>query len=291
MNKSQRPNFVLVCIAVVLLSFSFAGEMLCSLSPYSASHGPLAEDDLTAAEQLKPSIITSSNHAQPASLPVSFPTSFSDAVMLASENTSDSHLIEESPLNEILVLPVSEIAEVSTPEAIEASSNTAKVIHHSIELNKVTAQSKPPKKLLSTHAAAKVVSQRIAKLSELKPSTSVAIKLNFKGYFELLPSSVTTDIVQHTLKKAIDKLNSSEVATNEIELTIDSAESKELTELESDDSKANSNKDLVKLLRKLSSYSSKEKIYVLKGMTAKKIKALRQILNAHNVTLRAFIKA
>ena len=62
-----------------------------------------------------------------------------------------------------------------------------------------------------------------------------------------------------------------------------------LKQLEQKDNEPSITEDLIDFLKGLAGYSAKEKIYVLKGLSEKKIEALKQILNAHNIKLRAFI--
>ena len=48
---------------------------------------------------------------------------------------------------------------------------------------------------------------------------------------------------------------------------------------------------IITFLRELAGMKSEERVYVLKNLSPQKIELLKEILNAHNVTLRAFIKA
>jgi hypothetical protein len=64
-----------------------------------------------------------------------------------------------------------------------------------------------------------------------------------------------------------------------------------LIELKQEDTALSAGDKLMTFLKKLTGYSAEKKIYVLKNLSEEKIEALRKILNAHNITLRAFIKA
>jgi hypothetical protein len=64
-----------------------------------------------------------------------------------------------------------------------------------------------------------------------------------------------------------------------------------LIELKQEDTAPSAKDKLMAFLKKLTGYSAEEKIYVLKNLSEEKIEALKQILNAHNISLRAFIKA
>ena len=133
MNTTPRPNFVLVCIAVVLLIFSFAGEMLCSSILETTSQEPGAEDNIAVQQPVK----TSNYPAMPTFQVVAF-SSFTPmaqdvsvdqaipAVALATEMVEDNEWVATDSSTQELNAEVVEVVEASSkPESVHNNHQVA----------------------------------------------------------------------------------------------------------------------------------------------------------------------
>jgi hypothetical protein len=129
MNTTQRPNFVLVCIAVVLLSFSFAGEMLCSSIQKAAPLGPLADANSTVQQQPKFSDYTTVMPSQVLSFASFTPSTLATDV----DRNATTGALSAAPIAEIgdgkELIVIDGIQQLSA-EAVEASSKLESVIHN-----------------------------------------------------------------------------------------------------------------------------------------------------------------
>jgi hypothetical protein len=295
MNTTQRPNFVLVCIAVVLLIFSFAGEMLCSAILETTSQEPRAEDNIAVQQPAK----TSNYPTMPTSQVVAF-SSFTPmaqdasadqaiaAVALATEMVEDNDWVATDSSIQELNAEVIEVAEV-----VEASSKPESVRNnHQVTYNlNFVAKNDFLDNVISTKPATSKSRPSITRMAENK-SKVVAIAVSAKPsiYSSLLPTYFNKQ-AQLKLQQAVRQVNLADKAKNKLKLALLDGGPQDLIELEQKDNEPSITEDLIDFLKGLAGYSAKEKIYVLKGLSEKKIEALKQILNAHNITLRAFIKA
>ena len=295
MNTTQRPNFVLVCIAVVLLIFSFAGEMLCSAILETTAQEPRAEDNIAVQQPAK----TSNYPTMPTSQVVAF-SSFTSmaqnasadqaiaAVALATEMVEDSEWVATDSSSQELNAEVAEVIEV-----IEASSKPESVRNnHQVTYNlNFVAKNDFLDNVKSTKPATSKSHPSISKMTENK-SKVVAIAVSAKPsiYSSLLPTYFSKQ-AQLKLQQAVKQVNLTDKVGNKLKLALLDGGSQDLIELEQEDAEPSITKDLIDFLKGLAGYSAKEKIYVLKNLSEKKIEVLKQILNAHNITLRAFIKA
>ena len=292
MNTTQRPNFVLVCIAVVLLSFSFAGEMLCSSIQRTALlEGPSADDNSTAPQ-----------HTELSYYPTAMPSqahSFASFTSSALATDADRH-----SLTSVLLPPfpaeigddnqLIESIEQSSADAVEASSKVEAVSHNhqvAYNLNFVTDNSLGNNHK-STNSAATKTRRLMAKSGSAKHKVvAIAVSVKQSGYGAFLPSRLLNKQAQLKLKRAIEKINLGESAKRKLKIALLESGHQDLIELNQEDTEPSAKDELISLLKKLTGYSVERKIYVLKNLSEKKIEALKQILNAHNITLRAFIKA
>jgi len=295
MNTTQRPNFVLVCIAVVLLIFSFAGEMLCSAILETTSQEPRAEDNIAVQQPAK----TSNYPTMPTSQVVAF-SSFTPmaqdasadqaiaAVALATEMVEDNEWVATDSSIQELNAEVIEVIEV-----IEASSKPESVRNnHQVTYNlNFVAKNDFLDNVKSTKPATSKSRPSITRMAESK-SKVIAIAVSAKPsiYSSLLPTYFNKQ-AQLKLQQAVRQVNLADKAKNKLKLALLDGGPQDLIELEQKDTEPSITEDLIDFLKGLAGYSAKEKIYVLKGLSEEKIEALRQILNAHNITLRAFIKA
>ncbi|MGY8758490.1 MAG: hypothetical protein ACKVJZ_03835 [Planctomycetota bacterium] len=293
MNTTQRPNFVLVCIAVVLLIFSFAGEMLCSAILETTSQEPRAEDNIAVQQPAK----TSNYPTMPTSQVVAF-SSFTPmaqdasadqaiaAVALATEMVEDNDWVATDSSIQELNAEVIEVAEV-----VEASSKPESVRNnHQVTYNlNFVAKNDFLDNVISTKPATSKSRPSITRMAENK-SKVVAIAVSAKPsiYSSLLPTYFNKQ-AQLKLQQAVRQVNLADKAKNKLKLALLDGGPQDLIELEQKDNEPSITEDLIDFLKGLAGYSAKEKIYVLKGLSEKKIEALKQILNAHNIKLRAFI--
>ena len=293
MNTTQRPNFVLVCIAVVLLSFSFAGEMLCSSIQKAAPLGPLADADLTAQQQPKssdypavmPSQVLSFTSFTPSALAIDVDRNATAGAL------SVAHLAEIGDGKELIV--IDGIQQLNA-EAVEASSKSESVSHnHQVAYNlNFVANNRLDTKVKSTNSAAPKSRLAVAKRDSIKPKVvAIAVSAKQSGYSSLLPSHFSNKQSHLKLKMAIDKVNLGGKAKIKLKLALLEDGDQELIELKQEDTALSAKDKLMTFLKKLTGYSAEEKIYALKNLSEEKIEALKQILNAHNIKLRAFIKA
>ena len=298
MNTTQRPNFVLVCIAVVLLIFSFAGEMLCSAILETTAQEPRAEDNIAVQQPSK----TSNYPTMPTSQVVAF-SSFTPmaqnpsadqaiaAVALATEMVEDSEWVATDSSSQELKAEAAEVIKVI--EVIEASSKPESVRNnHQVTYNlNFVAKNDFLDNVKSTKPATSKSRPSITRMAENK-SKVVAIAVSAKPsiYSSLLPTYFNKQ-AQLKLQQAVRQVNLADKTKNKLKLALLDGDPQDLIELEQKDTEPSITEDLIDFLKGLAGYSAKEKIYVLKGLSEKKIETLKQILNAHNITLRAFIKA
>ena len=293
MNTTQRPNFVLVCIAVVLLSFSFAGEMLCSSIQKAPQLGPLADADLTVQQQPKLSDYPTAMPSQVLSFASFTPSTLATSV----DNNATTGALSAAPVAEISddkeLIVIDSIQQLNA-EAVEASSKSESVIHnHQVAYNlNVVANNRLGTKVKSTNSAAPKSRLAAAKRTSVKPKVvAIAVSANRSGYISLLRSRFSNKQMQLKLKMAIDKVNLGGKEKVKLKMAFLEGGDQELIELKQEDTTLSAGDKLMTFLKKLTGYSAEEKIYVLKNLSEEKIEALRKILNAHNITLRAFIKA
>jgi len=293
MNTTQRPNFVLVCIAVVLLSFSFAGEMLCSSIQKAAPLGPLADANSTVQQQPKFSYYPTAMPSQVTSFASFTPSTLATDV----DRNATTGALSAAPIAEIgdvkELIVIDSIQQLSA-EAVEASSKSESVSHnHQVAYNlNVVANNRLGTKVKSTNSAAPKSRLAVAKRTSIKPKVvAIAVSANRSGYISLLPSHFSNKQTQLKLKMAIDKVNLGGKEKVKLKLALLGGGDQELIELKQEDTALSAEDKLMTFLKKLTGYSAEEKIYALKNLSEEKIEALRQILNAHNITLRAFIKA
>ena len=293
MNTTQRPNFVLVCIAVVLLSFSFAGEMLCSSIQKAAPLGPLADANSTVQQQPKFSDYTTVMPSQVLSFASFTPSTLATDV----DRNATTGALSAAPIAEIgdgkELIVIDGIQQLSA-EAVEASSKLESVIHnHQVVYNlNFVANNRLDTKVKSTNSAAPKSRLAAAKRTSLKPKVvAIAVSANQSGYSSLLPSHFSNKQTHLKLEMAIDKVNLGGKEKVKLKLALLEGGDQELIELKQEDTALSAGDKLMTFLKKLTGYSAEKKIYVLKNLSEEKIEALRKILNAHNITLRAFIKA
>ena len=293
MNTTQRPNFVLVCIAVVLLSFSFAGEMLCSSIQKAAPLGPLADANSTVQQQPKFSDYTTVMPSQVLSFASFTPSTLATDV----DRNATTGALSAAPIAEIgdgkELIVIDGIQQLSA-EAVEASSKLESVIHnHQVVYNlNFVANNRLDAKVKSTNSAAPKSRLAVANRHSIKPKVvAIAVSANQSGYSSLLPSHFSNKQTHLKLEMAIDKVNLGGKEKVKLKLALLEGGDQELIELKQEDTALSAGDKLMTFLKKLTGYSAEEKIYVLKNLSEEKIEALRKILNAHNITLRAFIKA
>jgi hypothetical protein len=293
MNTTQRPNFVLVCIAVVLLSFSFAGEMLCSSIQKAAPLGPLADADSTVQQQPKFSDYTTVMPSQVLSFASFTPSTLATDV----DRNATTGALSAAPIAEIgdgkELIVIDGIQQLSA-EAVEASSKLESVIHnHQVVYNlNFVANNRLDTKVKSTNSAAPKSRLAVANRHSIKPKVvAIAVSANQSGYSSLLPSHFSNKQTHLKLEMAIDKVNLGGKEKVKLKLALLEGGDQELIELKQEDTALSAGDKLMTFLKKLTGYSAEKKIYVLKNLSEEKIEALRKILNAHNITLRAFIKA
>ena len=295
MNTTQRPNFVLVCIAVVLLIFSFAGEMLCSAILETTAQEPRAKDNIAVQQPSK----TSNHPTMPTSQVVAF-SSFTPmaqnasadqaiaAVALATEMVEDSEWVATDSSSQELNAEVIEVIEV-----IEASSKPESVRNnHQVTYNlNFVAKNDFLDNVKSTKPATSKSRPSITRMAENKPKVvAIAVSAKPSIYSSLLPTYFNKQ-AQLKLQQAVRQVNLADKAKNKLKLALLDGGPQDLIELEQKGIEPSITEDLIDFLKGLAGYSAKEKIYVLKGLSEKKIETLKPILNAHNITLRAFIKA
>lgn len=293
MNTTQRPNFVLVCIAVVLLIFSFAGEMLCSAILETTSQEPRAEDNIAVQQPAKtsnyPTLPTSQVVAFSSFTPMAQDVSADQAMAaaaLATEMVEDNEWVATDSSIQELDAEVIEVIEV-----VEASSKPESVRNnHQVTYNlNFVAKNDFLDSVKSTKPATSKSRPSITRMAENK-SKVVAIAVSAKPsiYSVLLPGYFSKQ-AQLELKRAVKQVNLVDKAKDKLKLALLEGGPQDLIELEQEDTEPSIAEDLIDFLKGLAGYSAKEKIYVLKGLSEKKREALKQILNAHNITLRAFI--
>ena len=179
-------------------------------------------------------------------------------------------------------------------DAVEASSKLESVIHnHQVVYNlNFVANNRLDTKVKSTNSAAPKSRLAVANRHSIKPKVvAIAVSAKQSGYSSLLPSHFSNKQTHLKLKMAIDKVNLGSETKGKLKLALREGGDQELIELKQEDTALSAKDKLMTFLKKLTGYSAEEKIYVLKNLSEDKIKALKQILNAHNITLRAFIKA
>jgi len=297
MNTTQRPNFVLVCIAVVLLSFSFAGEMLCSSIQRTAPLGPLADAGSTVPQLPKSSGYPTVMPSQMPSQVTSFASFTPSTLATDVDRNATTGALSAAPIAEIgdgkELIVIDSIQQLSA-DAVEASSKLESVIHnHQVAYNlNIVANNSLGTKVKSTNSAAPKSRLAASRRTSIKPKVvAIAVSAKQSGYSSLLPSHFSNKQTQLKLKMAIDKVNLGGKAKIKLKLALLEDGDQELIELKQEDTALSAKDKLMTFLKKLTGYSAEEKIYVLKNLSEDKIKALKQILNAHNITLRAFIKA
>jgi hypothetical protein len=184
------------------------------------------------------------------------------------------------------VIEVIEVAEV-----VEASSKPESVRNnHQVTYNlNFVAKNDFLDNVISTKPATSKSRPSITRMAENK-SKVVAIAVSAKPsiYSSLLPTYFNKQ-AQLKLQQAVRQVNLADKAKNKLKLALLDGGPQDLIELEQKDNEPSITEDLIDFLKGLAGYSAKEKIYVLKGLSEKKIEALKQILNAHNIKLRAFI--
>lgn len=295
MNTTQRPNFVLVCIAVVLLIFSFAGEILCSSILETTPQVPRADGNIAVQQPAKtsnyptmlaPQVVTFSSFtptAQDISADQAIPT-----VALATEMVEDNEWVTSDISIQELNAEVAEVVEV-----VEASSKPESARNnHQVTYNlNFVAKNNFLDNVKSTKPKTSKSRPSISKMAASKPEVvAIAVSARPSIYSSLLPTYFNKQ-AQLKLQQAVKHVNLAGKAKNKLELALLAGGPQDLIELEQEDTEPSIAEDLIDFLKGLAGYSAKEKIYVLKNLSEKKIEVLKQILNAHNITLRAFIKA
>ena len=293
MNTTQRPNFVLVCIAVVLLSFSFAGEMLCSSIQRTAPLGPLTDADSTVLQQPKSSDYQTAMSPQVFSFASFTPNTLATVIdRHAPTGTLSSSITDEIEDDKELIV-IDSIQQLNA-EAVEASSKSESVGHNyqvAYNLNFVD-NNRLGTKVKSTNSSVPQSRPAVAKSTPIKPAiVAIAVSAKNPVYSSLLPSHFSTKLTRLKLKMAIDKVNLGDREKSTLKLALLEDGNQNLIELKQEDAAPSAKDKLMTFLKKLVGYSPEEKIYVLKNLSEEKIEALKQILNAHNISLRAFIKA
>lgn len=289
MNTTQRPNFALVCIAVVLLIFSFAGEMLCNSALEATTQERSSDTRLAVQQPVKtrdyPAVLTSqvfsvasftqNDQATAADQPV--PT-----VALAAGITEDNQWVVIDSIQELNNEAV---------EAVEASSRTEPVRNnHQVTYNlNFVAKNDFGDTVKSTKPATSKSRPSISKMAANKSKVvAIAVSANPSIYSMLLPRYFSKQ-ARLKLKMAVEQVNLGDKAKDELKLALLEGGKQDLIELKQVGTDSPATESLMNALRKLAGYSTEEKIYVLKNLSEKKIRMLRKILNAHNIKLRAFI--
>jgi hypothetical protein len=281
-----------VCIAVVLLIFSFAGEMLCTSILETTQQDPRAEGDIAVQQQVKtsnhPTTLTSQVFAFSGFTPMNQSVSADQAihaVALATEMVEDNEWVASDSSIQDLNAEVVEVVEASSkPESVRNNHQVTYNLNF-VAKNDFLDDIVPTKHVTSRSRPSS------SKMAENK-SKVVAIAVSAKPsiYSSLLPTHFNTQ-AQLKLQQAVRQINLADKAKNKLGLALLDGGSQDLIELEQKDTEPSVSEDLIDFLKNLAGYSAKEKIYVLKNLSEKKIELLKQILNAHNITLRAFIKA
>jgi len=299
MDTNQRPNFVLVCIAVVLLSFSFAGEMLCSLSPDTTPQNTLSNSGIAALPQSGPTLIL----VQPAPqviLPLHFkPNSLAAAIANEAREQELAALVADFVNNsnseealDHMIGPDVSVVEASVKTNVVSSNHqvtynlavgSREALHN---LNKPAPVKRSPLLASSRNRTA-------------KPTVvAISVSSNGSGLAALLPSFYRNQQTKSKLMKAVEMVNLSDITSEKLKLAVLKKVSQDLTAIKPNaeiqpngETEMSVAEELVAYLKKLVGYSAEEKIYALKNLSNKKIEALKKILNAHNITLRAFVKA
>jgi hypothetical protein len=133
---------------------------------------------------------------------------------------------------------------------------------------------------------------------------AISVSSNRSGLAALIPSFYLNQQTKSMLMKAVEIVNLNDITSKKLKLTVLKEGNQDLTEIKPNaEIKPNTEikpnletersvaEELVAYLKKMAGYSTEEKIYALKNLSNKKIEALKKILNAHNITLRAFVKA
>jgi hypothetical protein len=291
MNTTPRPNFVLVCIAVVLLIFSFAGEMLSNSTLKITPQEPRVEGHIAVQQPVEtsnyPAMATSqvigfssfTPMAQGASADQAIP-----AVALAAEMVKDNESVSSDSSIPELNIEVLEAAEASSkPEPVLNNHQVTYGLNFVVKNDFLDNAN-------STKPATSTSRSLIAKMPENKTRVvAIAVSPKLSIYSSLLPTYSNQE-AQLKLQEAVKQLNFAEKAKNKLKLALLDGAPQDLIELEQEGDEPSNTRDLIDFLKGLAGYSAKEKIYVLKNLSQKKIEVLKQILNAHNITLRAFIK-
>ncbi|MBC8370630.1 MAG: hypothetical protein H8E25_11585 [Planctomycetes bacterium] len=296
MNTTPRPNFVLVCIAVLLLSFSFAGEMLCSLSPDITAQSALASREVIIASSKVAGGLRQAPAPQLVAGQAFAPNSLAQAVLIDIELAQQVEELAASP--EIAEKDsVNQQIDRSETKAIEASSSNAPVgVHHQFVYD--NAPMKLVGNSIKTKRAGKSIAQahgqpESAGVTELNKVQQITVRVQHNGYLALMPNA--KKVAAKKLQQAIAQLNNAGKETSKVELLIAEKLDENLDEKEvvvADEQVDTDTKDqIITFLRELAGMKSEERVYVLKNLSPQKIELLKEILNAHNVTLRAFIKA
>jgi hypothetical protein len=179
-------------------------------------------------------------------------------------------------------------------EAAEASSKSESVTHNhqvsddiSSVVNNIIRTS-----IKSTKSVDPRPQRSIAKRSFIKPKVvAIAVSVSQPGYSALLPSYSFNEQAQPKLKQALEEFNLGNRAKDKLKLVLLKRGHQDLIELKQEGPNPSAADTIMTFLKELTGYSAEEKIYVLKNLSKKRIKELKKILNAHNITLRAFIRA
>ncbi|MDP6964074.1 MAG: hypothetical protein QGF46_07905, partial [Planctomycetota bacterium] len=186
---------------------------------------------------------------------------------------------------------------IDQAEAVEASSTALNPDkrQHSIAYRLVSEKRQAKKPHRARHA--NLATNKSVSIKSINPQTAVLVRIETKPAANF---AANASISNHKiLTSAIKELNKNNLSSAiEIESRIELAikEDLEFTEISVKEKPApeqspNFEKKVIDFINQLLKMESEEKLLVLKGLTPQKLEALKEILNAHNISLRAFIKA
>ncbi|MFT7517135.1 MAG: hypothetical protein ACI84O_000925 [Myxococcota bacterium] len=292
MNRTQRPNFVLVCIAAVLISFSLASEVMYKLSSDSDAIQAHSDGGKSVDRQIRPRLAPATIVSQPFTGNELTPNglaavAFQDINPLNPDSAEDVANVNE----DVVAIEALRVIERQLLPVSTGDTKTALIEQDNRFTYKTVDQPQTRNngaRLLVKHAGNTQKTSSPKAVSRNLSRKEITVSVRRSGFLSWLANNKYT--AKEILKQAVAQLNLSEEELEEIVLAVASKKrQKSIAEETQGESKFDYSAKLMAFFRKLSGQSAENKIYVLKNLSPDKLGLLKQILNGHNITLRAFI--
>ena len=288
---SSRPNYALICIGVVFLSFSFIGQVLVSenntegftLKKPLANKGKESKtfQDLTNildSSLLLPAII--SNTQDPIALSASYE---------AEGPANNLKVKQESSLTISEKILLEDENSISTPIAQKHNYEDVKTYQYqpSRPLRAVTASANNKKPINVQRAKRTILAKELPAQKPILVVMEITSKEN-----SAIHTLIVKDLMEDYAVKVDNKIASkTEGIEAEILASIHKADREHKEIIFDDEKDLGYQKDIISFLKELYLQEKSSKVAILSKMTPQEIARVKETLNAHNISLRAFIKS